>query len=133
MATQTDYERTLAALEDCRWSQMRIIADAAEEAGDDQLARGWRWLADNRKWPEENPPGPSGAWSFSWYNRPLGRPGRPPGPERQDELPREVYGGLTVNSKRAGKGSMLTYCQPLRVALEAAARAASEWLASVDN
>jgi hypothetical protein len=30
---------------------MRILADAAEDEGNPTLAAGWRWLADNRRWP----------------------------------------------------------------------------------
>jgi hypothetical protein len=55
--TQTQYARLLASLEDCRWTHMRILADAAEEEGNATLAAGWRWLADNTKWPRKNTTG----------------------------------------------------------------------------
>jgi hypothetical protein len=50
MGPRTDYDRTLAGLEACRWQQMQVIADAADDAGDAVLAAGWRWLAEHRKW-----------------------------------------------------------------------------------
>jgi hypothetical protein len=50
-ATQADYDRALAGLGDCRWQHVLVIADAAEDQGDQALADGWRWLADNRRWP----------------------------------------------------------------------------------
>jgi hypothetical protein len=51
MSTATDYGKLLVGLDSCRWEQMRVLADAAEDNGDPVLAAGWRWLADNRKWP----------------------------------------------------------------------------------
>jgi hypothetical protein len=51
MATFTEYRRLLDGLETCRWDQMRVLADAAEEAGDAVSAAGWRWLAANKRWP----------------------------------------------------------------------------------
>jgi hypothetical protein len=50
----TDYKRLLEGLGTCRWEAMRVLADAAEDAGDAPLAAGWRWLADNQRWPNEN-------------------------------------------------------------------------------
>lgn len=44
-------ERLLQELEDCRWFALHQLADEAEESGDHILARGWRWLAVNKKWP----------------------------------------------------------------------------------
>jgi hypothetical protein len=41
----------LGGLETCRWDYMRMLAVAAEDEGKQALALGWRWLADNRKWP----------------------------------------------------------------------------------
>lgn len=45
------YETLLAGLDNCRWNYLRGLADAAEDEGRLDLARGWRWLADHRKWP----------------------------------------------------------------------------------
>jgi hypothetical protein len=53
MTTQTNYDRVLAQLDDVRWQQMLVIADAAEEAGDAVSAAGWRWMAEHRRWPVE--------------------------------------------------------------------------------
>lgn len=33
------------------WDTMLLLADAAEEGGDEELALGWRWLAENGRWP----------------------------------------------------------------------------------
>ena len=71
MATQTDYDRMLAGLQDCRWRQMRVIADAADDAGDQQLATGWRWLADNRRWACEGGVPDEGLTYYLW-NRSAG-------------------------------------------------------------
>jgi hypothetical protein len=51
MSAMTDYQALLRGLESCRWDYMRLLADAAEDQGEEALAAGWRWLADNRKWP----------------------------------------------------------------------------------
>jgi len=50
---QSHYERLLAGLGDCRWTHMRILADAAEEEGNPTLAAGWRWLAEHKYWPDQ--------------------------------------------------------------------------------
>jgi hypothetical protein len=47
----TMHEMLLDGLPDIRWNYLRGLADAAEDEGDDLLALGWRWLADNRRWP----------------------------------------------------------------------------------
>jgi hypothetical protein len=47
-------DRLLEELEGCRWFVMRQLADEAEERGDAELAAGWRWLAQRRKWPAAN-------------------------------------------------------------------------------
>jgi hypothetical protein len=59
--TTTEYGRLLAALATCRWDHMRVLADAAEDAGDPELAAGWRWLATRRKWPNDY------GWRHSWF------------------------------------------------------------------
>jgi hypothetical protein len=51
MSATTDYQALLRGPESCRWDYMRLLADAAEDQGREVLAVGWRWLADNRKWP----------------------------------------------------------------------------------
>jgi hypothetical protein len=51
MSAMTDYQALLRGLESCRWAYMQGLADAAEDQGEEALAAGWRWLADNRKWP----------------------------------------------------------------------------------
>jgi hypothetical protein len=45
------YELLLEGLDDCRWNYLRGLADAAEDEGKHELARGWRWMADHHKWP----------------------------------------------------------------------------------
>lgn len=44
--------RLLQELDDCRWFAMRQLADECEERGDVDEALGWRWLADNKRWPK---------------------------------------------------------------------------------
>jgi hypothetical protein len=44
-------ESLLDGLDNCRWNYLRGLADAAEDEGTPDLARGWRWMADQRKWP----------------------------------------------------------------------------------
>lgn len=41
----------LAALDAEPGLTMRAIADAHEEAGEEHLARAWRWLVVHQKWP----------------------------------------------------------------------------------
>ena len=56
MNAREQYGATVAGLQellDRRWPQMLVIADAAEDAGDLLLARGWRALAEHRCWPKE--------------------------------------------------------------------------------
>lgn len=43
--------RLLQELDDCRWFAMRQLADECEERGEVDEALGWRWLAENRRWP----------------------------------------------------------------------------------
>lgn len=45
------YEMLLDGLPNIRRNYMRGLADAAEDQGNHPLAKGWRWLADNRRWP----------------------------------------------------------------------------------
>lgn len=46
-----EMDKLLKTLDECRWFHMNLIADKAEEEGDEELAAGWRWLAENRSWP----------------------------------------------------------------------------------
>jgi hypothetical protein len=45
------YESLLDGLDDCRWNYLRGLADAAEDEGKPDLARGWRFMAKHHKWP----------------------------------------------------------------------------------
>lgn len=45
------YESLLEGLDDCRWNYLRGLADAAEDEGKLELARGWRFMAKHHKWP----------------------------------------------------------------------------------
>jgi hypothetical protein len=62
----TQYQRVAKGLDDCRWFQLRVVADAAEDAGDGQLAAGLRWLADHKKWPRHALVGARYVWT--WEN-----------------------------------------------------------------
>ncbi len=44
-------EVLLGELEDNRWLILKQLADQCEERGDEQGAKGWGWLANNKKWP----------------------------------------------------------------------------------
>lgn len=41
----------LEELVNARWEIMKALADAAEEDGEQEMALGWRWMAENKKWP----------------------------------------------------------------------------------
>jgi hypothetical protein len=112
MSAATDYERLLAGLGTFRWDYLRVLADAAEEAGEPKLAAGWRWLADNRKWPNEM--GEVGlAWRCTWR-------------ARTDDPPFVLPWGMF----QALDGmSTYTHLKSVPEALEHAARAAGKWLA----
>jgi hypothetical protein len=43
--------RLIGELADIHFSTMRLIADTCEEMGQSEEAAGWRWLADNKRWP----------------------------------------------------------------------------------
>src|SRR5262245_7627860 len=48
----TTREKLLLELTACRWHAMKLLADESEERGETDLAAGWRWMADNERWPE---------------------------------------------------------------------------------
>ena len=51
MSTTTSLEALEAAVEECVWQQLRVLADWHEEHGNGELAEGYRWLAENHKRP----------------------------------------------------------------------------------
>jgi hypothetical protein len=127
MATPFDYARTLTALEECRWQQMQVIADAAEEGGDGQLAAGWRWLADNRKWPEEMR-GPSRDLWPLWY---CGEYEEAPHESYMDALPEGAFYLLPARVRydfHAMRRYKAMAPLPTSGALAEAARAVGLWL-----
>jgi len=68
----TQEEKLLSDLVECRWFVMRELADLAEEKGDERGARAWRWLADNKRWPEitiQTRTGRQFFWSTSTWTR----------------------------------------------------------------
>ncbi len=44
-------DKLLAEFTTYRWFIMRQLADEAEERGATAEAKGWRWLAENERWP----------------------------------------------------------------------------------
>lgn len=44
-------QELLQELVSARSHLMSQLADEAEEAGEESVAKAWRWLRDNRKWP----------------------------------------------------------------------------------
>lgn len=62
-------ERLLGELDGCRWLLLRALADDADERGQDTLAAGWRWLAENRYWPSgTHTLGGAYKWKGAGYN-----------------------------------------------------------------
>ncbi len=45
------YRTMLAYAESCQREALLLLADAAEEGGQGDLASGYRWLAEHRRWP----------------------------------------------------------------------------------
>ena len=83
--SDSDRQRLLAGLEDCRWQQMRVLADFEEEHGNAVLAMGWRWLAANKRWPT--------IYGDDAYFSPLSDWGREEdAPECEGHLPESVVG-----------------------------------------
>jgi hypothetical protein len=126
----TGYGCLLDGLENCRWGQMVVLADAAEEKGDAALAAGWRWLADNRKWPDEE------AWAENWgeYWAVFYRQGETSeGAGRTHELPLEMFDAVARRCGRSmrhhpHKAPHKLRGDPLTDFLLAVARAAGEFL-----
>jgi hypothetical protein len=116
----TEYGRLLGGLDDCRWDHMRVLADAAEEAGDAELAAGWRWLAGNQQWPNDIVT--DNDHFFFWDNR-----GRKEEWKKGEKsmLPPAVFRCLPA----ANRDKDSAYYESMAEALEAAARAAGEHLA----
>ncbi len=48
---KTTTELLLCDIDDTQWLLLARLADEALERGDRVWAQGWRWLADNRRWP----------------------------------------------------------------------------------
>lgn len=42
-------KKLLGELEEYRWHLMRLLADEAEENGEEVMALGWRWLVNNKR------------------------------------------------------------------------------------
>jgi hypothetical protein len=74
------YESLLEGMESCRWNYLRGLADAAEDEGKADLARGWRWLAKYRKWPMK-----------LWYAYVFEYSGAPLKEGAEHELPMQYY------------------------------------------
>jgi hypothetical protein len=123
MATQTDYTRCLRALEDCRWVQMLVIADAAEDADNLLLARGWRALAGQQCRPKEFSGGHYWSGGGGGWDRPPARHYLPA--PAFDRLPAPADNPLArpADQMKAVPGAATN-------ALEAAARAVGAWLAA---
>ncbi len=51
MSGPTDYERAMKNAEDCQRLALCGLRDSCLDAGDDALAGGYAWLAENAKWP----------------------------------------------------------------------------------
>jgi len=49
----TDRERLLREMNEAQVATLLAMADLEEEDGQSYRARGWRWLAERRRWPLE--------------------------------------------------------------------------------
>ncbi len=47
----TDLERLVDECNNCQNNVLMALADLVEESGDEFLAKGYRWLAINHRWP----------------------------------------------------------------------------------
>jgi hypothetical protein len=124
---------------------MRILADAAEDEGNTTLASGWRWLADNKKWPSQVHARPSNTsrkavWGFHWIGirrksaELIDEAALINAPSR-DYLPSELIECLRkcelVSTRLTGSGGWLhLLCESEGTLLKLTAQAAGEWLAS---
>jgi hypothetical protein len=61
-----EFRRMLTGLQTVQWDEMKVLGDIVEEGGDPVAARGWRWLAENRKWPSRMP-GRGFYWGIGSY------------------------------------------------------------------
>ncbi len=61
-----DRERMLKDLDQYRWALMLQLADEAEDSEKLLMANGWRWLANNERWPDNRIDHKYG-WTFKQY------------------------------------------------------------------
>jgi hypothetical protein len=123
---------------------MRVLADAAEEVGEHELATGFRWLADKARWPSAETAyfcrqrrkgqpqriTTSTGWKTAYvtFNHPSGWE-RDSGPTLCNYLPQPVVRRVTELKKlHAPDGNVETV-----VWLALAAQALGEWLAAANK
>jgi hypothetical protein len=139
MNKATDYERLLAGLpgapEGERRGLMRLLADAADGARLPNRAAGWRWLADNHRWPRECE-WPQGSDLVGWARFGWSRFGRDwsdlsPDDLRSAGLSAHLPVGAYRRLPRSALALPVTHVKAfgsVTEALEQAARAAGAWL-----
>lgn len=63
-----EQKKLLGELEEYRWHLMRLLADEAEENGQEEESLGWRYMADKRRYPVNDLN--SYGWTFAWTHIP---------------------------------------------------------------
>jgi hypothetical protein len=123
--TRSNYQRLLEGV-DSRWDTMRVVADAAEEDGQNDVATGLRWLAEHKKWSLTQII--DGETYHTWSRE------EKDGEHGEHYLPPGVLGrihkywpGYDPDDDEDGMASSVT-CHNPHTLLEAAAKAVSEWL-----
>lgn len=80
------------------WTTYLVLADLMEEQGDDAVANGLRWMAENHKRPYSKDLGFSDHGRWRWYDEYLDLDGHPP-----SDLPSEHFvrldGGVRLGER----------------------------------
>lgn len=124
----TDLDRLNAEADGCHEWVLTRLADAAEEAGQETLAAGYRWLARMQRWPARK--------GDRWFWRAPERQGdEPDGPEVDSRtyghgLPLPVLGRIKRRKLGLVVGRKPDEFASASEALRVAARHVGEWLAT---
>lgn len=124
-----DSKRLLAALDTDWWLYLRVVADALDEEGRGVEARGFRWLAELKKFPA----GDRHRWFWMFPRTTPGYPSRYEAANPPD-MPGSASARLPELAVRSVRGMFPEIgCQPgefrsLELAYLAAACAAGRWL-----
>jgi hypothetical protein len=132
MTTRTEYGRLLSGLRRARKgdrrTHMMLLADAALDRGDHDLAAGWRWLAENGKWPLAM--NRSGGWYEGygvWGAAPFGGNEHVPARNTKPPTPHVLPAGLLRKLRRRVTGDGRKRLPSFPEAMDATARLVGEW------